>query len=221
MRQIFLELWIDNKQIPVLLIIKILLLFLSVFLGVLLMGFPYSILALSFVMSLQCVTVKFPAQVERLIPLSDQDRKRTQIQKGIIISGIYTIANAAGYVLTISLGGRYQWDGEMMVFMIMILVFPFILIFNFRILFERLRYFDFKNALNNKEMKKMVGPIGFEGLIYILAVICIFLFLFYKFARLEEVLFLGIGYWKMLSLVMMGIVFILLCISTWKNCRKL
>lgn len=221
MKQIFLELWIENKQMPILLILKIILIFLSVFSGVLFWGYPYSILALIMVMSLQSVTVKFAAQVEYLIPLSDQDRKRAQIQKSILIAGIYAITNATGYSLTISLCKQYQWDGEMIVFIIMIILFPYILIFNFRILAVRIRYFEFNHALNNRKLKKMAGTIGFDVLTQILALLCIFLFLFYKFARLKEVLFLGTGYWQMLSLVMIGTVFVMLCISAWKNCRKI
>jgi hypothetical protein len=109
----------------------------------------------------------------------------------------------------------------MMVFMALILIFSFILIFNFLILIEKIRYLQLTYALNNRELKRIAGNIIFEMITSLLAVLCILLFLFYKFAKLEVFLFWGTGYWQMISLIMIGAVFILLCLSTWKHCRRI
>lgn len=217
MRQVFWEIWIENKQIPALLILKILLLILSIFSGFLLYGYPYSIIILLFAMPLQSINVRFAEQVEFLIPLSDQDRKRSQIQKSMIIAGIYAIANAVGYILTICFSERYQWDGEMIIFMLMMITFPFLLLFNFRILYERIKFYNFKYIL----IKKKTGPLSFDILTSVLAVLCILLFLFYKFAKLKEFQFLGSLDWKMLSLIIIGTVFLMLCMSAQRNCGRL
>lgn len=221
MRQSLLELWIENKKFPIILAVKISLLILSVGSGALLRGYPYAILALVAAMSLQSVSVKLAAQVEFLIPRSDQDRKRNQIQKSIWVAGVYTLANTVGYVLIISFCEPYGWDTEMIIFIIMIALFVFLLIFNFRMFFERIRYFEFQYERNKIALYNTAGKISFEVITPVLSIFCVFLFLLYKFAKLEQFLFLGTGYWRMLSLAVIGAAFVLLCISTWKHCRNI
>lgn len=221
MRQICLELWIENKQLPVLLVLKGILLFTAIFSGILIKGYPYGCIAILFMMPLLSISALQNPQIEYLVPRTDQDRKKAALWKAAITAGIYTAANETGYILTVLFCEQYQWDGEMWFVMTVMAAYSFLLLFSWRVQMEQRKYMDVSKVSLKQEFQNMTGLEWVEMITPFMAEICIFLLLLYKFARFGWILFLGREMWRIVSLAVIGLVFILLCTGTRRNSKKI
>lgn len=128
MKQILTELWVENKPYP-LLIFKFVMLFGLLFGSLLLKGYPYTIVLLLCMVSLESTAMKLECHAEYLVAQTSAEKKRRIVWKSILVAGVYALATSLGYVLTISFSGKHHWDRELIVFIPVMTVFLFLSFF--------------------------------------------------------------------------------------------
>lgn len=221
MRQIFWSIWLENKQMPILVIFKVLFITLAIITGILLKGFTFGIFWFWISMLLQIFSIKPASQIEFLIPISDSDAKKFFLIKNICIAGIYTTANTLGYILMISFCAKYHWDGEMILLMFVMTVFSFYLFFYYRIVVDGNGYFEWKDRINFALPKKKNWWVVLEGIMPFLEIALIIAFLLYKLEAMKILLFLGRGQWRIFSLIVLTATFVLDSYTIWRRCKNL
>lgn len=128
MKQILTELWIENKPYP-LIVFKMIMLVCLLFGGLWLKGYPYTIILLFCMVSLESTAMKMECHAEYLVPQTSQEKKKRIVWKSILVAGIYALTTSLGYVLTISFSGKHHWDRELIVFIPVMTVFLFLSFF--------------------------------------------------------------------------------------------
>lgn len=214
MRQVCLELWIENKS-PVLLCVKLFMLLLMVIGGVLIKGYPYLVLGVFLMLSLESTSAKLDSHVEYLVPRTNAEKKRITIVKSILVASVYSLANTAGYVLMICFYTPYQWDSETIFFIVMMTVFIFLLYFNFRM--EIARMFTRNDDAKSEQSVWKRSEVWRSGACSLLAVLYILLFIFRKFAHLSLPVLSGEKQ-CIISAVIAIFVFGMYCYGTKKEC---
>jgi hypothetical protein len=211
----------ENKSMPILVICKVLLIFLSIFIGIILNGYPFGIVWFCVALPLQIFSIKMASQIEYLIPISDSDAKRFFLTKNSWIAGIYTTANTVGYILLVSFSEQYQWDKEMIFFILVMTIFLFNLFFYYRTVVVGRIYFEWKDRANFSMPKKENWWIVLEGTLPFLGLVWIYVFLLYEFKTFEFLSFLGRGNWRMVSIAVLVITILLSSYTTWRRCNNL
>ncbi len=131
MQQILTELWIENKPLP-LLIFKVAMLVCLLFGGLLLKGYPYTIVLLLCMVSLESTAMKLECHAEYLVPQTSQDKKGRIVKKSILVATVYALTTSLGYIINISFNERYHWDRELIVFIPVMTVFILLSFFSVR-----------------------------------------------------------------------------------------
>lgn len=211
MKQVLLELWLENRN-SVLFCKKAALVFILLFVGVLIAGYPYGIIWIFVAVSLESASVAEVSQIEYLLPRTDAHRKKAAICKSMVIAGVYSMANTIGYLLTISVNKRYQWDMELLFFIIMMTIFVFLLFVDVRMVFPVIR----NKRMGMPGQRAASKPFRAGWVLFLDAVIIpflacyLFLFIMRKLARINLFAFLGGSQWKF-SVAASVIILILLC----------
>lgn len=144
MKQILKELWAENT--PVMKVGKIVLWMLLLFSGMI-MGEDWDAIPLVcfFGMFDSLAIARGKVEIEYLIPITLEQRKRKEILKAVIAAAPHALTAGLGYVLTIS--RWYVWDREFVFMVTMIFLFVFLYYLNSRILLVRDRQILFGGTM--------------------------------------------------------------------------
>ena len=134
MKEICRELWIENHK-PWWLLGKGVLLLLSLFEGILLRNYPYSIIWMFVLPALEITTMRLRGQVEYMLPRTREEMRRLVVGKAFLVAFVYSFANAFGYGLMISVSRRYRCDVELGLIVGYMFVAVFLMIFHYRLAF--------------------------------------------------------------------------------------
>ena len=220
MKQLCLELWIENKQFPILFLLKIMIVLIALFSDILIeasCGFVIVFFAGGMIM----VMVFFNPQIDYLLPRTDEERRKAIIGKSALTAGFYTAAGTIGYVLIICFYKQYQWDAELLFFMIMFSIYVFTNNFCCSVSMWQRKNMDASNVSFRQELIDMGAFEWLKIAAVIFAGISTVSFCFYKFAKWESLLFLGRGKWRITALIMMSITALLLCLAAWRDAKKI
>lgn len=193
MREVLTEIWIENKWHPLVMAGKFALLFLLLFGGVILSGFPYSIIFFYLIFSLDIMLLMAP-QVDFFLPRSREEWYQMKRKKCYLASIFYAGAAAGGYILNIAVTGRYHFDFiHMSAVWIMFSLFFLITLEN-RLHLEYIRYQEHYqedlNALVEKEKNKLMASTLTTSVSVVMASILLILLCIVDFAEVPGLLFL-------------------------------
>lgn len=208
MKQIWVELWVENKPLP-LIIFKLALLMLLLFSGLSRTGFPYAIVILICMVSLESTAMRMECQAEYLIPRTSQEKKKHIVKKSALIAGIYSFCSSIGYVITISASRTHQWDKELMVFIPTLALFVFLSFFSVRLEMSGVISRVKRAMISKKIGKKFLMNTGIGVIGNFLAYVFILFFIQRKLGKIEELAVFGTNQWKM-DLVIGSFIFIML-----------
>ena len=108
MREVLAEIWIENKWHPIVLVVKFVLIFVLLFGGALLRGFPYGIAFFYLVFSLNMMLLVAP-QIDFFLPRSREEWYRMKWKKCLLVSIFYAGVAAGGYILNVAVTERYRF----------------------------------------------------------------------------------------------------------------
>ncbi len=217
MKQILTELWVENKPYP-LLVFKFVMLMCLLFGGLLTNGFPYIIVFLVCMVSLESTAMKMECHAEYLIPQTSQEKKRRIIRKSILVAGIYALATSLGYVITISFSEKHNWDKELMVFIPVMAVFIFLSFFSVRMEMSGMISRAKGALVFHKTDKKFIVDTG----VGVVGNFAVYVFCFYFFCRklggTDWFNHIGKNHWKM-DMAIGSVIFILLLRTVYMDCK--
>lgn len=204
MKEVLTEMWIENKWHPMVMAGKFVLLFLLLFAGVLLRGFPYSIIFFYLIFSLDLMLL-FAPQIDFFLPRSKKEWYRMKRRKCYLTSLFYAGVVAGGYILNIAVSERYEFDFiHMSAVWIMFSLFFLITLAN-RLHLEYIRYQEHYqedlDVLVEKEKNKMMANILTTGVSVGMASIFLALLCIVDFAEVEGLLFLQRQRFRIVELI--------------------
>lgn len=130
MRQIGRELWVENCCVMG--IVKLCLLLIMLFGGVILRDYPYSIICMLLLTSMEFTVLRLYGQIDYILPQTSWEKKRSVIIKSALVAGLYSAVNTAGYVWLACRRTDDSWDLELVLFLIYMTVVLFLYYFNYR-----------------------------------------------------------------------------------------
>ncbi len=130
MRQIGRELWVENCCVMG--VVKLCLLLIMLFGGVLLRDYPYSIICMLLLTSMEFTILRLYGQIDYILPQTSWEKKRSVIIKSALVAGLYSAVNTAGYVWLACRRTDDSWDLELVLFLIYMTVVLFFYYFNYR-----------------------------------------------------------------------------------------
>jgi hypothetical protein len=208
---------------PVVAVAKIILVITTLLMGIVTNEFIFSMFFFWISMSLQIFNIKKPAQIHFVIPTSDEWKKQLFLTKNFLVTCIYTLAILLDYVLMVHLHRNRIWDIEMVLVIVVTTIFSFYNFFIFRSFADGVFQFQFQSVTDKKVAFKESKDI-FEWLeagAIILSVFCILILITYKLDEKKYLQFLGTGYYRIGSLVVLVIIFLLLTSAVRRFCRNI
>lgn len=189
MKEVLLEIWIENKWHPGLMLAKFFLIFALLFAGALLRGFPYSIVFFYVVFSLDMVLLIAP-RIDFFLPRSREEWCRMKRKKCLLVSVFYAGIAAGGYLLNVAVTERYHFDFvHVSAIWIMFSLFFLIMLEN-RLELERTRYEEDMNVLEKRDKNKLMTNAVSMGFSVILSNILLILLCIVDFAEVDALLIL-------------------------------
>lgn len=214
MKQVCMELWVENRT--VLLCVKIFMMLLMILSGVFIRGFPYPVLGVFLMISLETTSARLDSQIEYLVPRTGSETKKIIVRKSMLVAGAYSLVNTVSYVLTIQLYEPYHWDRETILFIFIMTVFIFLFYFHLRIETARMLTHNDRNA----DVDKTGSGVWRAGACSFLNVFYILFFIFRKFGHVGFPVVFGEHQWK-ISMVIAGFIFALNLYHVKKECLEL
>lgn len=192
MREVLTEIWFENKWHPLVMTGKFILVFLLLFGGVLLRGFPYSIIFFYLIFSLDMMLLYAP-QIDFFLPRSREEWYRMKRKKCYLVSAFYAGALAGGYILTIAGSERYEFDFVHMSAVWIMFSLLFLITLENRLHLEHIRYQEHLNedlnVLVGKEKNKLMANTLTTGVPVVVASILLTLLCVVDFAEVQGLLF--------------------------------
>lgn len=131
MKQIFKELWIENRNVGCL-TGKSLLLLIILFGSFINYDFPYIIIFTYMLTSMEFFIMKMYGQINYILPQSNIAKKRKTIIKCVIVAGIYSLTNTISYVWLIQRRDEYAWSYDVILFLAYMTAVVFLYFFYYR-----------------------------------------------------------------------------------------
>lgn len=130
MKQIGRELWVENCCKMG--IVKLCLLLFMLLGSVIIRDYPYSIICLLLLTSLEITTLRLYGQIAYILPQTSGERKRSVILRSALVAGLYSAVNTASYVLLVWRREDLSWNLEVVLFLIYMTVIFFFFYFTVR-----------------------------------------------------------------------------------------
>lgn len=189
MREVLAEIWIENKWYPPVLAAKFVLIFVLLFGGALLKGFPYSIVFFYLVFSLNMMLLMAP-QVDFFLPRSREEWYRMKWKKCLLVSIFYAGVAAGGYILNVAVTERYHFDFVHISAIWIIFSLLFLIMLENRLELEHNRYQEDLKVLEKRDRNRLMASVLSAGVSVVIAFILMILLCIVDFAEVDGLRFL-------------------------------
>lgn len=191
MREVLTEIWIENKWHPLVMAGKFVIVFVLLFAGALLKGYPYSIVFFYLVFSLDMMLLEAP-QIDFFLPRSREEWYRMKRKKCYLASTFYAVVVAGGYILNIAVTENYHFDLIHIVDLWVMFSLLFLIMLESRLRLEQIRYQEHYQedlkVLAGKDRNKLIADTLTTGISMGMAFILIALFCVVDFAGAPRLL---------------------------------
>lgn len=194
MKQVMLEIWMENRN-PIYFWSKVLLVFCLLFEGVILSGYPYTVMWSLLSFSLEGMAFRAGSQIEYLVPRTGAEYRKIVIAKCVLRAGFYSLITSLGYVLMICFCNKYSWDMESVIFVVVMTVLMFMGHLMFRLNLANSSGRGGVASLNTQAQKSWRNHV-FSGGVWLTATLfLLFSFICRKFAGIKWFVFFGNKQW--------------------------
>ena len=206
MREVLAEIWVENKWHPIVLAVKFVLIFVLLFGGALLKGFPYSIAFFYLVFSLNMMLLIAP-QIDFFLPRSREKWYRMKWKKCLLVSLFYAGVAAGGYILNVAVTERYRFDFAHISAIWIIFSLLFLIMLENRLELEHNRYQEDLKVLEERDRNRLMVSVLLAGISVVMAFILIILLCVVDFAEVDGLRFLQQKRFRIVELLIyMGLV---------------
>lgn len=214
MKNICLDIWMEQKSHPWRFAGKLLCIFLALFAGVLISDFPFTFVIVLFALSDYRSTLREEMQGIRgvsemhyIVPRSVSEIKQYELQKNLLRAVFYACITILGYGITIGTTADLSLDSGMLLLLILLFVYQLIMFYHY-----------YLSHLIEIYQKKERSYVAFK-LECFLAGIVLVLLCYYKFSGYAVMAFMKNPLWCLGSVIVILLIFVIQCIQI-KRCTK-
>lgn len=194
MKQVMLEIWMENRN-PIYFWSKVIIVFCIMFAGVLLGGYPYTVMWSLLPFSLEGMAFRVGSQIEYIVPRTGAEYRRIVIVKCVLRAGFYSLVTTLGYVLMICFCDKYSWDMEAVIFVSVMMIMMFMGHLMFRLNLANSSGRGGLASLNTQAQKSWRNHVLSGGIWLTAALFLLFTFICRKFTGINWFVFFGNKQW--------------------------
>lgn len=214
MRNICLDIWMEQKSHPWRFAGKLLCVFLALFAGVLVSGFPFTFVIVLFALSgyrsalrEEMQGIRGVSEMTYIVPRSVSEIKQFELQKNLLRAVFYACITILGYGITIGITANLSLDGGMLLLLLLLFTYQLIIFYH---------YYLFRLITIYQKKEHRYAAVELECC---LAGIILVLLCYYKFTGYAVMAFMKKPLWCLGSVVVILLIFVIQCIQI-KRCTK-
>lgn len=205
MKEVLLEIWIENKWHPVILVTKFIMICVLFLGAILLRGFLYSIIIVfAFLSSFFCLSMMLleTPQIDFFLPRSREGWYQMKRKKCLLVSGFYAGVIAGAYILNVSVTEHYQFDFVHVSAIWIICSLLFLIMRVTRLDLEHNRYQEDLEVSEEGDRNKLLREILPAAISIVVAFTLIVLLGIVDFAEVDGLLFLRQKRFRVMELLL-------------------
>lgn len=214
MKNICLDIWMEQKSHPWRFAGKLLCIFLALFAGVLISDFPFTFVIVMFALSGNRSTlgeemrrIRRVPEMTYIVPRSISEIKQYELQKNLLRALFYACITILGYGITIGTTADLSLDSGMLLLLVLLFIYQLIMFYHYY-LFHLIEIYQKK--------ERSYATVKLE---FFLAGIILVLLCYYKFTGYAAMAFLKNPLWRLESMAVILLIFMIQCIQI-RRCTK-
>lgn len=215
MKNICLDIWMEQKSHPWRFTGKLLCIFLALFVGVLVSGFPFTFVIVMFAPSGIKSTlgeemrgIRGVPEMTYIVPRSVSEIKQYELQKNLLRAVFYACITILGYGITIGTAANLSLDGGMLLLLLLLFSYQLIMIYHYYL-------FRLISIYQRKEPKYAAVKLECCLASIILVLLC-----YYKFTGYAAMAFMKNPLWWLESVAVILLIFMIQCIQIKRYTKR-